>query len=124
MSEPNRSPFKLDTDLLSLRALIAVVEEGGFSAAARRVHRSQSAVSLQVAKLEERLNTRLLERTSRSVSLTPAGETFISYARRILEMADEAMLAVTAPEESTLLRVGFAEYLAPQHLHNLLAQFR
>ncbi|MGE9270147.1 MAG: LysR family transcriptional regulator [Verrucomicrobiales bacterium] len=124
MSESNRAAFKLETDLLSLRILVAVVEEGGFSAAAKRVHRSQSAISLQIAKLEERLNTKLLERTSRSVQLTRSGEVFISYARRILQLADEAVLAVTAPEESTLLRVGFAEYLAPQHLHTLLAQFR
>ncbi|MEM7601769.1 MAG: LysR family transcriptional regulator, partial [Verrucomicrobiota bacterium] len=104
--------------------LVAVVEEGGFSAAAKRVNRTQSAISLQVAKLEERLNTKLLDRTSRSVSVTPTGEIFLSYARRILELSDEALLAVSAPEEKTLLRVGFAEYLAPQHLPNLLARFR
>ncbi|WP_176724138.1 LysR family transcriptional regulator [Desulfoplanes formicivorans] len=120
----NRSPFKLDTDLITLRSLVAVVEEGGFSAATKRVHRTQSAISLQMAKLEERLHVKLLDRTSRSVSLTPSGETFVSYARRILELADEAVLAVTAPDEQELLRVGFAEYLAPQHLHSLLARFR
>ncbi len=124
MSKSNKSQFKLDSDLISLRALVAVVEEGSFSAAAKRIYRTQSAVSLQIAKLEDKLGTRLLERTSRSLSLTPAGETFVSYARRILELADEAYLAVTAPDESTLLRVGFAEYLAPQHLHTLLARFR
>ena len=124
MSKTNRSTYQLDADLLRLRALIAVVEEGGFSAAAKRVHRTQSAISLQVAKLEDRLNSKLLERTSRSVSLTPAGETFVSYARRIVELADEAVLAVSAPGESALLRVGFTEYLVPQHLHNLLARFR
>ena len=124
MSKAHKSRFKLETDLISLRSLVAVVEEGGFSAAAKRINRTQSAISLQIAKLEERLNTRLLERTSRSVSVTPAGETFLSYARRILELADEAILAVTAPDEPTRLRVGFAEYLAPQHLHTLLARFR
>ena len=124
MSNTNRSKFKLETDLISLRSLVAVVEEGGFSAAAKRIHRTQSAVSLQIAKLEERLNTKLLERTSRSLSLTPAGEIFVSYARRIIELADEAILAVSAPEETTLLRVGFAGYLAPQDLHSLLARFR
>jgi len=118
------SDFKLETDLISLRSLVAVIEEGGFSAAARRMHRTQSAISLQIAKLEERLNTKLLERTSRSVSVTPAGETFLSYARRILELADEAILAVTSPEEATLLRVGFAAYLAPHDLHALIARFR
>lgn len=124
MSKANRSGFQLDVDLLSLRSLVAVVEEGGFSAAAKRVGRTQSAVSLQVAKLEDRLNTKLLDRTSRSVSVTDAGEVFLSYARRILELSDEALLAVSAPEEKTLLRVGFAEYLAPHHLPNLLATFR
>ncbi|MGD9418728.1 MAG: LysR family transcriptional regulator [Verrucomicrobiota bacterium JB025] len=124
MSKANDSAFKLDADLITLRVLVAVVEEGGFSAAAKRVHRTQSAVSLQIAKLEERLNTKLLERTSRSVAVTPAGETFLSYARRILELADEAVLAVTSPDDATLLRVGVAEYLAPQHLHTLLARFR
>lgn len=124
MSESNRSTYKLETDLISLRALVAVIEEGGFTAAAKRINRTQSAISLQIAKLEERVGIKLLERTSRSVSITPAGETFVSYARRILELADEAILAVTSPEESTVLRVGFAEYLVPQHLHSLLARFR
>ena len=124
MSDANISRFKLETDLISLRSLVAVVEEGGFSAAAKRIHRTQSAVSLQIAKLEERLNVKLLERSTRSLAVTPAGETFVSYARRILELADEAVLAVTSPDEKTRLRVGFAEYLAPQHLHTLLARFR
>lgn len=124
MSNSNRSTYRLDTDLNSLRALVAVVEEGGFTAAARRVNRTQSAISLQIAKLEERLGAQLLERTSRSVSITPAGEIFVSYARRMLELADEAILAVSSPDEATVLRVGFAEYLVPQHLHSLLVRFR
>ncbi|MEM6280337.1 MAG: LysR family transcriptional regulator [Verrucomicrobiota bacterium] len=124
MSESNRSGYQLDTDLLSLRSFIAVVEEGGFSAAARRINRTQSAISLQIAKLEERLGAKILERSSRSVTLTTAGESFLSYAKRIVELSDEAILAVTAPDEKTLLRVGFAEYLAPQHLPDLLARFR
>ncbi len=124
MSKSNAMQFKLDTDLICLRALVAVVEEGSFSAAAKRIYRTQSAVSLQIAKLEDKLGTKLVERNSRSLSLTPAGETFVSYARRILDLADEAFLAVTAPDDATLLRVGFAEYLAPQHLHTLLARFR
>ena len=124
MNKSNRQNFKLEVDLHTLRALIAVVEEGGFSAAAKRVHRTQSAVSVQIAKLENQLNTKLLERTSRSISVTPAGESFLSYARRIVELADEANLVVTAPDVETVLRVGFVEYLAPQHLHKLLARFR
>ncbi|WP_372808519.1 LysR family transcriptional regulator [Pontiella sp.] len=120
MSTPSS---KLEADLHTLRSLVAVVEEGGFSAAAKRVHRTQSAVSVQIAKLEDQLNAKLLERTSRSVSLTPKGEAFLSYARRILELADEAMAACTA-EEKALLRVGVAEYLAPRHLDSVLGSFQ
>jgi DNA-binding transcriptional LysR family regulator len=124
MSKSNESNFHLDIDVSTLRSLIAVAEEGGFTAAANRVYRTQPAVSLQISKLEERLKTKLFARTSRSIELTSAGETFLSYARRIVELADEALLAVTAPNDATLLRVGFAEYLAPQHLPKLLACFR
>lgn len=124
MSKANESWGTLETDLISLRAFVAVVDEGTFSAAAAHIQRTQSAVSLQIAKLEERLGIRLLERSTRSVSLTPTGEVFLSYARQIIATADEAFLAVTSPTEEMRLRVGFAEYLAPQHLHTLLARFR
>ena len=124
MSGSNRSPFRLDTDLISLRALVAIADEGSFSAAAKQIGRTQSAVSLQIAKLEDRLQTRLLERTSRTVRQTADGETLTAYARRILALADEAMTALTAPQTEEPLRVGFADYLAPQYLHELLARFR
>ncbi|GMG83136.1 LysR substrate-binding domain-containing protein [Paralimibaculum aggregatum] len=124
MSDANRSPFRLDVDLITLRALVAIADTGSFSAAAERIGRTQSAVSLQIAKLEERLQTRLLRRSSRHVSQTPEGELLIGYARRILALADEAATALTAPEAAAPFRVGFADYLAPDHLHALLGRFR
>lgn len=124
MSADNKLNYKLETDLTTLRSFVAIVEEGGFSAAARRVLRTQSAISVQIAKLEERLNTKLLERDNRPVTVTRSGESFLSYAYKILELADEAVLAATSPEETTLLRVGFGQFLVPYHLHNLLARFR
>ena len=122
MSAANKLNYKLDTDLTTLRSFVAIVEEGGFSAAARRVNRTQSAISVQMAKLEEKLNTILLERDSRPITVTRAGESFLSYAYKILELADEAVLAATSPEETTLLRVGFGQFLVPYHLHTLLAR--
>ncbi len=119
-----KSSFVLDADLITLRSLIAIVDLGSFSAAAKQVGRSQSAVSLQMAKLEERLQVPLLERTSRRVNLTPAGETFTSYARRIIDLSDEGFAAVFSPETTEPLRIGFAEYLVPQHLHRLLSRFK
>lgn len=123
MSKSNRSLPKLDTDLISLRALVAIAEEGSFSAAARKIGRTQSAVSLQIAKLEERIDIKLFERTSRTVKITDAGEKFTAYARRILDLVDEAMLSIYAPDVQEVLRIGFADYLAPKHLHSLLARF-
>ncbi len=124
MSNPNRPQFRLDADLISLRALVAIADTGSFSAAAARIGRTQSAVSLQIAKLEERLQTKLLERSSRQVTQTASGELLIAYARRILDLADEAMLALNAPETTHPFRIGFADYLAPEHLHLLLGRFR
>jgi len=124
MSAEKKLNYKLETDLNTLRSFVAIVEEGGFSAAARRVNRTQSAISVQIAKLEERLNTKLLERDNRPVTVTRSGESFLSYAYKILELADEAVLAATSPEEATLLRVGFGQFLVPYHLHTLLARFR
>ncbi|GAB5470261.1 MAG: LysR substrate-binding domain-containing protein [Rhodospirillales bacterium] len=124
MSDSDRSILRLDADLISLRALIAIVDAGSFSAAGRRIGRSQSAVSLQIAKLEARLRTKLLRRSSRAVMPTAAGETLLAYARRIVALADEAALAVGAPDAEGHLRIGFAEYLVPKHLHELLARFR
>ncbi|SFM16982.1 DNA-binding transcriptional regulator, LysR family [Desulfomicrobium norvegicum] len=122
--EQKNAKYVLDADLITLRSVVSVVDEGSFSDAAKRVGRSQSAVSLQIAKLEERMHIRLFERTSRSVTLTPAGEVFTAYARRILALADEAYAAVSSPVIKNPLRIGFAEYLVPHHLYKLLTRFK
>ncbi len=124
MKNRKSSKFMLDADLLSLRAVVAVADEGSFSGAAKHIGRTQSAVSLQIAKLEGRMDIRLFDRTSRSVVQTPAGEVFTAYARRILELADEAFAAVSSPVISKPLRIGFAEYLVPHHLYKLLSRFK
>ena len=123
MSKSNKYTLKLETDLNSLRAVVAIADEGSFSAAAKRIHRTQSAVSLQVSKLEDHVKVRLFERTSRTVTITEAGEKFVAYARRMLDLADEAMMSISAPDIRERLHIGFGDYLAPKHLHTLLAQF-
>lgn len=72
-----------------------VVETGGFTAAARRLSLSKSAVSKQVTRLEDRLGVRLLNRTTRRLSLTEAGATFYAGCRRVLEEAETAERAVS-----------------------------
>jgi DNA-binding transcriptional LysR family regulator len=71
-------------ELHQLEYLVAVVEEGSFTAGARRVHVSQSGVSAQIAKLERELGSTLLDRSGRAVTLTPAGRAAIEHARTAL----------------------------------------
>lgn len=101
-----------------LRAFVAVVETGSFSAAAEAVHVGQPALSQAVAKLEELVSVRLIERTTRSVRLTPAGEEFLVDARRVLE-ANERL--VRRGSEWAQVRRGRLDLLAiPSVAHRLL----
>ncbi len=84
-------PASLD----QLRVLVAVADTGSFTAAARRLHRVQSAVSHAVAAVEEQLGVRLFARTTRSARLTPEGEVFLAEARRVCARADELRRVAT-----------------------------
>src|SRR3569623_1557248 len=74
----------------SLTAYVRVVENGGFSAAARRLNMSTTIVSNHVQALEERLGVRLLNRTTRKVSLTEIGKAYYERSKHILGELDEA----------------------------------
>jgi DNA-binding transcriptional LysR family regulator len=111
----------LDIDLL--RTFSAVADCGSFTRAAEIVSRTQSAVSLQVKRLEEAVGRRLLERTSRSLALTPAGATLLGYARRMLELNDESVRRVAEPPMQGIFRLGITEYFVPAELPRLLARF-
>ncbi len=76
-------------DLDALRALDAVVREGGFAKAAERLNKAQSAVSYQVRKLEQALGVPLLDRSAYRATLTPAGESILAEARRLLTQAEQ-----------------------------------
>lgn len=111
----------LETDLL--RCFVAVADRGGFTAAAEAIGRTQSAVSLKIRKLEETLGLRVFERTSRSLSLTSDGEVLLGYARRLLDLNDEAVQRLVGPDASGTLRLGVADYIAPRSLPLLLSRF-
>ncbi|MER5408861.1 LysR family transcriptional regulator [Streptomyces sp. NPDC002769] len=81
-------------DLRQMEVVVAVAEEGGFTAAAQRLHVVQSAVSSTVRALERELGTALFDRTTHRVSLTPAGEAFVPAARATLRAAEQARSAV------------------------------
>lgn len=115
-----RSP---DLELDLLRAFVAVAETGSFTAAAEVVHRSQSAVSQKVLRLEEILGRRVFDRTSRTLGLTLDGERLLVAARQMLELNDRLMRTWRDPPASGTLRLGVAEDFIPGQLPKLLARF-
>lgn len=106
-----------------LRAFVAVADSGGFGLAGRSLNRTQSAVSLQIKRLEQQLDETLFARTSRSVALTPAGERLLPYARRILLLQEEARTAVARDDMAEILRFGIPDEQALIYLPELLAAF-
>ena len=106
-----------------LRTLVTVVECGGFSQAAERLMKGQSAVSLQIKRLETQLGVTLLDRSPRHVALTSEGEAILDQARRILALNDELLARVREPEMSGIVRFGAPEDFATSHLPDVLAQF-
>jgi DNA-binding transcriptional LysR family regulator len=106
-----------------LRAFVAVAERLSFTAAADAVARTQSAVSLQIRKLEDRVGFPVFERTPRAVSLTPKGEALLPYARQMLALNDDAVRQLQGISLAGALRLGVSEYFAPTQLPWLLADF-
>src|SRR5919112_4358941 len=82
-------------DLQRMAIFARVVEEKSFSAAARRLDLSKSLVSKQITQLEKSIGSRLLNRTTRALSVTEAGAVFYEHCARIIEEMEEAKLAVT-----------------------------
>jgi DNA-binding transcriptional LysR family regulator len=99
----------VSVELKHLRAFVAVAEELNFTRAAERLHLAQQALSTQIRQLEERVGERLLERTTRKVELTPAGEALLEHARSVLGGADRAVAAARAAggDGPCRLTVGF-----------------
>lgn len=112
-------------NLKQIEYALAVAETGSFTGAAERCHVVQSALSHQIAKLEEQLGTRLFERSSRRVRLTPAGEAFVPNARIALDaarrIADE--VAAATGEVRGRLSIGEISSLTELDLVDLLAGF-
>lgn len=116
-----KSLVNLDIDLL--RTFVVVATERNFTRAAERLMRQQSTVSLQIKRLEDALGQRLLERTPRSVELTPEGEAVLAYAQKILDLNDEVVSLTHEPQMQGVVRLGTPEDFATQHLPDILSRF-
>lgn len=110
-------------DLDVLRSFVAGVDLGSFGRAADRLGRSTSAVSAQMKKLEDQAGVPLLRKAGRGLALTDAGETMLAYARRLLDLNDQAARAVRGVELQGIVRLGLQEDFGEMLLPQVLGQF-
>lgn len=111
----------LDMDVL--RTFVTGFELGSFARAAERLGRSQSAISTQLRKLEDQIGQPLVQKSGRGLALTPAGESLLSYAKRILELNDEAVDNIRGAEVEGWVRLGLPQDFAESWLPGVLAGF-
>ena len=106
-----------------LQAFVAVVSSGSLTAAALHLSRSQSAISMQIKKLELAVERPLLVRSPRHLSLTPAGEELLGYARKLLTVHSEALLALGGTRLQGRVSLGIPDDYATGYLTPLLNDF-
>ena len=113
----------MEFPIVLLKTFLAIIDSGSFTRAAKVVHRTQSAVSMQVKRLEETIGKPLFNRIGRSFTLTSEGETLVPYARRMLKLHEEAVAAMIQPEMTGAVRIGTPDDYALRFLPNILSQF-
>ena len=111
----------LDVD--QLRAFIAIAETGSFTKAAEVVNKTQSAVSMQMKRLEERLDRPIFARDGRASKLTEDGQRLLDYARRIVKLNVETIAAFSDAELSGRVRLGVPDDYADRYLPEIMARF-
>lgn len=110
-------------DLSSLEIFLAVAEEGSVTRAARRLSRAPSNVTTRIQALEGQMDAVLFSRDGKRMTLTPEGQTFLSYAKRLTALAGEAQLALKGIRPQPVLRLGTMESTAASRLPPVLARF-
>ena len=113
----------INLELNLVRSFVAIAEVRSFTRAGERLGRSQSAISLQIRRLEDQIGVRLLSRDPRHVVLTPDGEAFLPQARRLLRLNDEILSSLTGGDVEGEVRLGAPEDFATVHLPDILGEF-
>ncbi len=111
----------LDVDVL--KTFLAIADEGSFTRAAEAVSKTQSAVSMQMKRLEDLLGTVLFAKDGRASRLTGEGERLVEYARRVVAINDEAVTAFIKPDLVGSVRFGTPDDYADRFLPEILARF-
>lgn len=106
-----------------LKTFLAIIDTGGFTSASQRVHRTQSAISMQVKRLEDTIGQPLFERTGRSFRITAEGEVLVPYARRLLKLHEETVAAMIKPNVAGAVKIGIIDDYALRFLPNILSRF-
>ncbi|MCA0201425.1 MAG: LysR family transcriptional regulator [Proteobacteria bacterium] len=113
----------LSFDMDALRALVVGADLGSFARAAVRLGRSQSAISMQIKKLEQQAGQKLFRKSGRTLQRTAAGDALLSYARRIIALNDEAATSVGAAAAAATVRLALPQDFAEDVLPAIIAQF-
>jgi DNA-binding transcriptional LysR family regulator len=110
-------------DIDQLKTFVAIAETGSFTRAAEIVHKTQSAVSMQMKRLEERIGSPIFERSGRASKLTDEGERLLDYARRIVKLSAEALSSVAKTNLSGRVKLGVPDDYADRYLPEIMARF-
>jgi len=110
-------------DIDQLRTFVAIADTGSFTRAAEIVHKTQSAVSMQMKRLEERVGRTIFERDGRASKLTEDGERLLDYARRIVRLNSECIASFGDSELTGRVRLGVPDDYADRYLPQILARF-
>lgn len=114
----------INLDIDGLRTFVTLADTRSFTLTAQLVARTQSTVSAQIKKLEDRLGFVVFERNRRSFAVTPRGEALLDYAREVLRLHDEGVQRVMQGPVNGTIRLGVTDYFVPHALPDLLMQFR
>ncbi|MEM1432294.1 MAG: LysR family transcriptional regulator [Pseudomonadota bacterium] len=115
--------MRRNLDMTALRSFVSVADAGGVTRAAAALNLTQSAVSMQLKRLEEGLGVALLDRSGRGITLTAEGDQLLSYARRILLLNDEAVGRLTAQEYEGEITLGVPHDIVYPFIPQVLRRF-
>ncbi len=110
-------------DLALLQTFVAIADNGSFTQAAKQVHRTQSAVSLQMQRLEAAAGAPLFKKNGRQMETTDAGDLLLNHARALLAMNDEALQALRGVTIEGVVRLGAPTDVAEDYLPEILKTF-
>jgi len=110
-------------DIELLEAYVAIADTGSFTRASELLHRTQPSVSMQIKRLEHRVGKTLVKRKQPNIVFTEDGQTMLEYARRIVDLVEEARQHLSVPELSGVVRVGLPEWFAKDRLQSMLCRF-